>query len=179
MLIRVAQNNGFRVDGRSRFGGENLPTIPRSGGIRGVCGDNAPAHLMLRDDPKQELQIPAKPSVTSVPSPAWWEPKGRHGTRIHVADSIKGLSADHGPWFGPLSKDLAEPKTHSLERPGNFENENGCAGVNRILFWVLEAINVLAVRPENTFENPTLPSDVLMLRQFIALALVRYQRFNA
>lgn len=60
---------------RVASGGENLPPIPRSGGIKGVCGDNAPAQPTLRDDPMKELQIPAKPPVTSVPSPAQCEPE--------------------------------------------------------------------------------------------------------
>lgn len=45
---------------RVALGEENLPTIPRSEGIKGVCGDNAPAHQMLRDDPKRGHQIPVK-----------------------------------------------------------------------------------------------------------------------
>lgn len=150
-------------------GGENLPTIPRSGGIKGVCGDNAPAHLMLRDDPKQELQIPAKPPLTSVPSPAWWEPKRRHGTRIHAADSIKGLSADHRPWFGPLSKDLAEPKTHSPERLGSFGNENGCAGGQQpslLGTWINQRWGQKT--PSRAQTRTALLSDVLMLMVYSA-----------
>lgn len=50
--------------------GSNLPTIPSSGGIKGVGSDNAPAHQMLRDDPRQGHQILAKPLVTPPSPPA-------------------------------------------------------------------------------------------------------------
>lgn len=51
--------------------GWNLPRIPSSEGIKGVCGDNAPARQMLRDDPRQGHHIPAKPSVTPFSPPCW------------------------------------------------------------------------------------------------------------
>lgn len=44
--------------------GQNLSRISSSGGIKGVCGDNAPARQMLRDDPRQGHHILAKPPVT-------------------------------------------------------------------------------------------------------------------
>lgn len=81
------------------------------------------------------------------------------GTRILAADSIKGLSADHGPWFGPLPKDL-EANTQSPKRRRSFQNQNGCSGgVNSLRLWVLVAINVPAVRPENAVESTNLPVE--------------------
>lgn len=93
----------FFVSGCISFGGggQNLPRIPSSEGIKGVCGDNAPACQMLRDDPRQGHQILAKPSVTpllfpfpslpssSSPSACRDEPEERHGTRNYVVDLIK------------------------------------------------------------------------------------------
>lgn len=58
------------------------------------------------------------------------------GTRIHVADSIKKLSADLGPWLGPLLKDLEGRKTQDLKRRRSFANQNGRSGVNSPSFSV-------------------------------------------